>query len=236
MYKPLYSSSAKIFIKDIPQQNIIAEFGGGSLVKSESGYSNPLFNLAQVLKSKNTSVRVFEALKQKQEKDIKKINIKNEDEWHNYLSEHIRTKIIPSTDTLSISLKWINKDTAGNTLNEIVEQFKGENMNMRKAVAVNQRKYLEENLEEINNNLTEVRKEIKNYTIANNAVNMDAEKTVLVEARVGLERDIELTKSKINYYDRKHKELADQIGISDVRVALRSASIYKPCRIPAKTG
>ena len=227
MYKPLYSSSAKIFIKDIPQQNVIAEFGGGSLVRSESGYSNPLFNLAQVLKSKNTSARVLSALKQKQEKDVKKINIKNEDEWHNYLSEHIKTKIIPSTDTLSISLKWINKDTTSNTLNEIIDQFKTENMGMRKAVAINQREFLEKNLNEISNKLTDIRQQIKNYTITNNGVDMNIEKAILVQARVEMQRDLELTKSKINYFDRKHRELADQIGISDVRVALRSASIGK---------
>lgn len=225
IYKPLYSTDAKIFIKDIPQQNIIAEFGGGPLVKSESGYSNPLFNLAQFLKSKNTSVRVYNALKEKQPGDIKKISIDNEDEWHNYLSNNIKTKIIPSTDTLALSLKWINKETAGSTLNELINQFQAENMEMRKAVAINQREYLDKNLLEISNKLTDVRRQIKNYTIANNAVNMDVEKAVLVQSRVELEKEKELTRSKISYYDQKYKELSDQMGFADVKVALRSASI-----------
>ncbi len=220
IYKPLYSTSAKIFIKDIPQKDM-----AGSSVRSESGYGNPLFNLAQVLKSKNTSARVFNALKSKNSREIKGIRVKNEDEWHNYLSGHIKTKIIPSTNALSISLKWINRDTAVSVLNEVIEQFKAENTEIRKAVAIKQRKYLDKNLREINNKLTHARQKIKNYTIANNAVNMDVEKSVLVQSRVEFERDIELAKSKINYFDRKYKELSDQIGISDVKVALRSVSM-----------
>lgn len=224
MYKPLYSSSAKLFIKDIPQESIIAQIGGTSVVKSESGYSNPLFNLAQVLKSRNTSTKVLDALKINQEKDLRKISVKNEDEWHNYFSNNLKTSIIPSTDTLSLSLKWPSKDTTGTTLNEIINQFTAENMQMRRAVAVSQRKYLEQNLQEISNKLTNVRQQIRNYTIAHNAVNMDVEKAVLVQARVEMEKDIETTKSRINYYDKKYRELSDQIGMKDVKTALRSAS------------
>ncbi|HSA06888.1 MAG TPA: hypothetical protein P5556_06890 [Candidatus Gastranaerophilales bacterium] len=223
--KTIYRSSAKIFIKDIPQYNVVANFEETPLIKSESGYSNPLFNFAEVLGSKNISTRVLSALKQQNSKDLAKLNIKNEDEWHNYYEKLIKTKIIPSTDTLAISLKWINKESADEVLGEVIKQFKAENIKMRKAVAVKQKEYLEQNLTQISNDLSKVSQEIRNYTVANNIVDVDMERSTLVRTRVELERDAEVLKSRISYYNRKYNELSSQIGIADVPTALRSTSI-----------
>jgi len=220
-----YSSSAKILIKDIPQYGIISDVDGVPLVKSESGYSNPLFNFVQVLTSKNISARVFNSLKQQKSQDLQKLSIKNDDEWHQYFEKLIKIKIAPSTDTLAISLKWINKETTDDALNEFIRQFKAENIEMRKSVAVAQKQHLEKNLKQVSNNLAEVRQQIKNYTIANNIVDIDVEKATLVGARVELERDVEVLKSRISYFNKKYKELASQIGVADVPTALRSTSI-----------
>jgi len=223
--KTIYSSSAKIFIKNIPQYGIISDAAGVPLVKSESGYSNPLFNFVEILTSKNISTRVFNSLKAQKSEDLKKLNIKNEDKWHEYFEQLINTKIIPSTDTLDISLKWINRETADDVLNEAIEQFKAENIRMRKSVAVKQREHLEKNLKQISDDLVEIRRQIRNYTVLNNIVDVDEEKTTLVRSRVEMERDIEMLKSRISYFNQKYSELASQVGIADVPTALRSTSI-----------
>ncbi len=223
--KTIYSSSAKIFIKNIPQYSIVSNPGGDSLVQSESGYSNPLFNFAQLLNSKNISTRVLTALNEKQSEDIERLKIKKPDKWHEYFEKLIKTKIIPSTDTLEISLKWINGDTADEVLDEVINQFRQENIEIRRAVAVRQREHLEKNLKKISDELSEVRKQIGNYTVLNNIVDVDVEKSTLVQARVELERDVEVLKSRINYFDKKYSKLASQIGFNDVPTALRSTSV-----------
>ena len=223
--KTIYSSSAKVFIKNIPQYSITSDVAGAPIVKSESGYSNPLFNFVQILNSKKVSTRVLTAMKKQKSEDLKKLNIKNNDEWYKTFEKLVKTKIIPSTDTLEISMKWMNKETAPNALNEVIQQFKAENIEMRKSIAIKQRKYLEKNLKQISNKLAKVRQQIKNYTIANNIVDVNEETSTLVRSRVEMQRDIEVLKSKISYFGKKYKELASQVGIADVPSALRSTSV-----------
>jgi len=223
--KTIYSSSAKIFIKNIPQYSIISSTGGDSLVQSESGYSNPLFNFAQLLNSKNISTRVYTALSEQKSKDIEQLNFKKPDKWHGYFEKLVKTKIIPSTDTLEISLKWVNGETADEVLGEVINQFRAENIEIRRAFAVRQREHLEQNLKKISDELAGVRRQIGNYTVLNNIVDVDEEKSSLVRVRVELERDVEVLKSRINYFDKKYSKLASQIGFDDVPTALRSTSI-----------
>ena len=50
VFKPSYKTDAKIYIRNIPQYSVSTDTEtGDSSVASQSGYSNPLFNIIQIL-------------------------------------------------------------------------------------------------------------------------------------------------------------------------------------------
>jgi uncharacterized protein involved in exopolysaccharide biosynthesis len=224
-YVPLFKTSTKVFIRNIPKQDIVAAFGGGSTVVSESGFSNPLFNLVQIIESESVASRVYEKTSKKFNKDYKRINAVSMSDWLITYDDIVSAQIKPSTDIIQISLKWPNKDNSQIILNEIVKQFKNVNLEIRKSVETKQSIYLNNQLLEIASQLDNIRKEIKDYKVENKAVDILNETTELTKARVELQKQAELLKSQINYYDNKLSDLSNQLNFSDVKTALRAASI-----------
>ena len=71
-YIPLYSTNVDIFIRNLPSGNVLIE-SGQSIIRSESGFSNPLFNFTQLIQSEELSSRVYFDLQKKYPKDIKRL-------------------------------------------------------------------------------------------------------------------------------------------------------------------
>lgn len=226
LYCPYYESNAKIFIRNIPKYSVTTDnVNGDSIVSSESGYSNPLFNLVQLFESKNLSSRVYKYLVKNNPDELKQLKINTEDDFHGFYKGKLKTKIIPSTDTLALSLSWPNKDKAGNILLETIQQFRVENLELRKSVETKQREYIDDYLREIENKLALIGYQIRNYRIASGVIDANIEGDELVRIRVQFEKEIEVLKGQINYTDKKLADLSKQLGFKDAKTALRATAI-----------
>ncbi|MDD3149735.1 MAG: hypothetical protein PHV68_02780 [Candidatus Gastranaerophilales bacterium] len=225
LYTPLYYTTASLFIKNIPKQDVITNYGGGSIVRSESGYSNPLFNLVKILESETLSSRIYEKLKDKYKKDLSVLGVNSKENWHGVFLNMLSSKVEPSTDIINISLKWSNKKNTSELLNIVIEEFKNENLSIRKSVETKQRKYLDIQLANIEDKLDTVRREIKDFKLTNMAVDVNNEITELTKARVDLEKQAEILKSELVYSDKKLADFSKQIGFPDAQSVLKSTAI-----------
>jgi len=224
-YTPLYSTTASLLVRNIPKQDVVATYGGGSIVKSESGYSNPLFNLIKLLESERLSDRVYKILESNYKQDALTLDIKSKEDWYKVYSKLTLTKVEPSTDVIKVTFKWINKENAADLLNHTVKEFKKENMLIRKNVEIKNSKYLNEQLQIIGQKLDNIRKQIRDYKLANNAIDVNNEVTELTKARVELEKRLELLKGDLSYYSRKLADYSYQLDFPDGKTVLRSTAV-----------
>jgi uncharacterized protein involved in exopolysaccharide biosynthesis len=178
IYKTIYKTDAKIFIRNVPQYNVATNSeSDNSLTSSQSGYSNPLFNVVQILESKSLSNKVYKAISQKYPEELASIKITSEDKFHNYIKNKLKTKIIPSTDTLTLSLRWGDKSSADSVLLETINQFRNQNLELRKAVETRQREYIDNYLKEIDSRLAAVKRQIRDYRVVQGVVNVKDRKS-----------------------------------------------------------
>ena len=224
-YVPLFNTSCKIFVKNIQKQDVVTTYNGGSTITSESGYSNPLFNLYEVLKSENVSDRVYEAVKNKYPEDLAKFNVNSRQDFYQTYQKIISSDVEPSSDILKVTLLWPDAKHAPVVLQEVIKQFKIENLNLKKSIEVNKRTFLDKQTEDITKSLDDVRKKIKDYRISTKLTDLTDESSNLVYARVDLQRQQELLKSQAAYNSSKLKEYASQLDFPNVQTALRATGI-----------
>ncbi|MEW5818904.1 MAG: hypothetical protein AB1782_01820 [Cyanobacteriota bacterium] len=225
MYVPLYKTNTMVFIRNIPKQNIFADFGGESTIYSESGFSNPLFNLVQILESDIVAARIYDNLSEEYAKDFKKLGVKSKGDWLRTYKTLVSAQIKPSTDIIKISFNWANKKNADKLLDELIKEFKNVNLEIRQTVEKKQTKFLDKQLKVIANQLDNIRKKIKNFKVENRAVDLKKESSELTKARVELQKQAELLKSQVNYYDKKLADLSGQLNFRDTKTALKAVSI-----------
>lgn len=222
-YIPMFKSETKLFIRNIQKQDVITSFDGGSILQSESGFSNPLFNLIQILKSEELSGRVRDQIESKYPEDVKKLN--NGKKWNENFSKLIKAKLEPSSDVIKIKFNWVNKDHATDVLNTVVQEFKGINLDIRKSVEIKQREYLDTQITELGDQLDTLRREIKDYRLAKRAIDIDNESIELTKARILLEKQSEELRAQISFNQSKLSDLTRQLGVPNAQVALRSTGV-----------
>lgn len=229
LYVPMYSTTAKLFVKNIEKPDIVATYGGGPTVASESGYSNPLFNLVQILGSETMSSNLYNVLSEKYPQDFDKLGIKSKEKWTNTYPKLLKARIEPSTDIIKVSFSWPDKFNAKNILEETIDQFKITNLEIKKSIETSRRKYLDKQLVNISNQLKAVRQQIRDYKLAHKAVDIENESTELTRAKVDLQKEAEILKSDIVYANKKRADLAAQLNVPDARTGLRATAIgYDP--------
>ena len=224
-YVPLFSTYAKLFVRNIQKQDIITPYNGGSIVQSESGYSNPLFNLVQIIQSEEVASKVYDKTKIKYADDFKKFGINSKEHWYGIYSKLVKAKIEPSTDIITISFNWNNSKNAEDLLNIIVKEFKDTNLQIRKSVEIKQREYLDKQVISIGNQLDNIRKQIRNYKLKTKAIDVTNESTELTRARVDLEKQAEILRSDISYQNKKLSDFGSQLGFTDAKTVLRATAI-----------
>ncbi|OGI21869.1 MAG: hypothetical protein A2287_07215 [Candidatus Melainabacteria bacterium RIFOXYA12_FULL_32_12] len=224
-YTPIYSSTSELFVRNISQNSIFTPTEAQSMIQSESGYSNPLFNLTRMLKSGSLASRVYSNIKEKYPEDLKKLKVKSTEDWEAVFPALVGAKIEPSTDIINVSLNWINKNNTKEILDETISEFKIINLEIRKSAETKRREYLDSQLANIGANLDSVRGQIKDFKLENGAFDLENESLELTKARVELQKEAEILRSDVSYYNRKLADLSSQLGLPNARMALRATAI-----------
>lgn len=225
LYKPVFTASTKMYIRNLPKTNIITDYGNNEDVKSQSGYSNPLFNINQIIESHQVADRVYDKIKVKYSKELHRIGVTNKSSWFGMFDSIITLKIEPSTDVIKVTLNWKNKEQTAELLDTIVDEFKTENLKISKDTEIKQRQFLDKQLIKVAKELRSVRLAIRNYREQSHSINNLSESQELTKARIGLEQQRELISSRISYETEKLNNLEDQIGMPNAKSALKAAEI-----------
>ncbi len=224
-YIPYYFSSAKLFVRNIHSPDVVTPYTTSSIIQSESGFSNPLFNIIQILTSTDVADRTYDYVARKYPADLHRLGINNRNEWAGQFSELVGAKIEPSTDVIKVSLRWSNENHVQDILNFLVISFKDVNLDIRKSVETNQRTLLDEQLESISRQLKQVRQKMKEFKANNIAVNLEEELSEVTKARVDLEKQAAVLKSQMSYNNAKKQALSQALNMPNAQLALRATAI-----------
>jgi len=224
-YIPLYQSDVSLYVRNLPQNDVVDTYRAPNPVTSESGYSNPLFNLVEVIKSNEVGEQLYTLLKQRYPEHLQAMHVQTREQWHVKYQKLLSASIKPSTDIIEVSLKWSDAKQAPEVLSILVQEFKSVNVNLQRSIIAHQRKNLEQELNVIGQDLDKVRSQIRAYKIANQAGNFDNEIMSLSAARLDLERQASLIKSQRAYAMQKSSLLSKTIGMGSPTQALRATGI-----------
>jgi len=225
IYKPLYNTQVKLYIKNIPQNDIIANYNKSLPIQSESGFSNPFYNLIQIMKSDKLSSNLYDYLSAKHPEDLKKYGYTTKDKFKKSFPNNIKVSIEPSTDIMNVNLNWINKNTTIELLGELISEFKYINLDIKKTGDAKQREYLEQQINLLGTQLDDVRNQIRDYKVENQTMDAKDESLNVSRTRLDIEKQIEIIKSKIGSAELKIGELKNQLDVKDAKSALKSASV-----------
>jgi len=224
-YVSLYSSDSKIYVKNIVKSDFVANLDGGNSVVSESGYSNPLFNLYEVLKSENVAYKSYSIIKEKFPEDLAILGADSKETFYESYVKLITATTEPSTDIIKIKFMWPNQKHAPLVLYEILKVFKQESLVIKKAGQTQKRQMIDRQTTEISKKLENVRNQIKNYKLNKGIANIEVETENTINARMDLEKQADLLNSQIQYNKRKLNEFASELKLKNAEVALRATGI-----------
>ncbi|MFN9691995.1 MAG: GumC family protein [Vampirovibrionales bacterium] len=224
-YLPMYKSSTEIYIRSISNENVLSNFGSSNPVKSESTFSNPLFNYQSILESEKLSTRVFEKIKAKYPNDLDLLGIKDTKDWYAYYSKNLESRVIASTDILKSSFSWPTQENAEPVLALLVQEYKKLNLDIQKSTVSEKSFNAEEQLERVTEKLEALRTKIKDYREGSHSVDLDQERSDLTASRVRLQQDFESIQSEISFNTSKMNELQRLLNFKDVDSALVATSL-----------
>lgn len=222
---PTYESSAKLYVRNIQKENVIRQYGGGSTVRSESGYSNPLFNYLQILESQKLAARLYEPYTQKYSEELNRFSVYSLPKWYRLYPKLVRAKVIPSTDIIKVSFQWSDAESSPKALQGLIDEFKSLNLGILNQTGGSRLTYLEGELKRIDDELTETRDRIQRFQVAEHAVDLDNELESLTKMRVRLEEEGQLLRSKIEFSKQKYARLANQLNLPDATAALKATGV-----------
>lgn len=224
-YTTLYSTESKIYVKNIIKSDLVSNLDGGSTVVSESGYSNPLFNLYEILKSEKVAYKSYSVIKEKFPEDLNALGADSKETFFKSYKKLIEATTEPSTDIITIKFMWPNQKHAPIVLAEVLKAFQEENLFIRKAGIIQKKEMIDKQTEDIAKKLENVRNQIKNYKINAGISNIEVETINTVNARIDLEKQADILLSQIQYNRRKLNEFASELKIKNAEVALRATGI-----------
>jgi polysaccharide biosynthesis transport protein len=251
-YTKLYETEAKLFLRNVARSSVVSEYGDGSTLKTESGYSNPLFNYVQILESDELAFRVYNRLKERQEQArttnqqqalvptantpaeaqqqsaekniLNQFEIRSLADWSRIYAKMLDARVIPSTDVIELQLKWPDEAQSPIVANTIISELKSMNIELQRSVFGKQQGYLQEELTRIEKDLASVQEKIRDFRLANHAIDLDTESLQLTTSRVDLEKSLQVLNSEMQYNNRT-QELLRLLKMQAPEVAVASTSI-----------
>ena len=214
-YTPTYQSDSKLYIRNIGNENILSTFGSSNPVKSESNYSNPLFNYQAILESERQATSLYTTLKKNYPNQLKALGVKSQDDWVDYYHNALTSSIVPSPD----------KKSPPAVRTALITSFKALNLDIQKSTVGQKSQQVQDQLNTITQELEAVRSKIKNYMQNNKAVDLGVESAQLTQSRVELQKDLEVIESDMAYNDQKLSELKTLLKFDNVSDALDAASV-----------
>ena len=133
--------------------------------------------------------------------------------FYNKIRHLLSAKTKLATDIINVSFSWKDPKKAQVLLEETLKEYKNINLSINKEIQSNRRKYIDETIINVENNLMDVRTEIASYMKDNLAISIDEESRRLVNQNVNFKTRLKMTVAAIERYRSTVSDLQDKLGL-----------------------
>ena len=207
-YKPVYKSSALVWVKSMTPDTFVVDFDKESQIAPLTSTGNPILTQMEILKSRTLSSYLFEYIKNNFPQMLK--DVKSSDD----LKGMMKVDYKAGSDILEISLNDNNPVRAKSLLDEYLRKYQALNTNLNKEIKSNKRKYIDEKLADVSNKLFNIRNYIKQYKKNTLSINIDEETNRLVDHKADILSQIETVSASINNTNGLIKALESQLSMN----------------------
>lgn len=205
VHNTVYESTAKLWIKDIKSNSFITKFTDFNSLEPLSRSTNPVLNQKEILKSKKLSKAV--------KKEYLSLYPDTKKDSLNGISNYINVRAKAGTDILNVSFKWKTPESSKKILQIILEEYRDINLEINNKLKKERRKYLDLKINEIRQNLQEVREEIEKFKTKNLANDIDVESKALIRQNIGFSTKLENIKAKIKSTKASLNEMENKLSL-----------------------
>jgi len=218
IFKPMYQSTAKILIKDIPQPGIITQTGSVNSLSPLARSSNPALTQMEILTSGVLADKVWQEISTKYKfKDAPRVGAQ-------LMQQSIKVQNPVGTDIIEITASWKDPVIAREIANNFVSSYINSNIDNSKKSIVQSKSSIDSQLADAESNLAAIREKIRYFRQTNSTVDIAAETQNVVAQISTLENRYNDILSSAGAEANKVSALSDQIGI-EVKKAIDSVAI-----------
>lgn len=221
LYKPAFSSDAKVWIKDTSTRSYIsASPDSPGYLDSLTSSGNPLMTQSEILTSREMENYLADYV-MKEEARLNKGKVIHH---RGDTSGIIKVKTEPNTDILQVQLKWDEPVMAKTLLNAALSKLDDTNLAINRQIHGKKRSYIEDQLKDIQTKLLAVREQIKQYQSGNNAVDVDTQTQELVKLKSQLTAQLETALAAHKAHATNSANLQRQLNMTP-RMALQAVAM-----------
>jgi uncharacterized protein involved in exopolysaccharide biosynthesis len=189
-YHPKYTSQGMLLIRDsaitdryvLPDQNY-------AISTTSSSSSSPVLNTMGLLKSQQVSDALWQYFLEKHPDELQKRHIATQLQWEGFFANGknlIKTKNEPGTDLIQVQLAWTNPIEAKEGLGTVLKALQDTSLDVNRAEQINRKKYLEQQVKQLEDKLNDVRQKKSTYKSEKNISNLVREGDDLATASIDL--------------------------------------------------
>ena|GEM_PF-1243366 len=218
IFKPVYQSTAKVLIKDVPQPGIITQMSTFNSLSPLARNSNPALTQMEILTSGVLADKVWQEISTKYKfKDDPMIGSR-------LMQKSIKVQNPVGTDIIEVTASWQDPVIAKDIANSFVLSYMNSNIDNSKKSIIQSKESIDYQLADAESNLAAIREKIRYFRQTNSTVDITAE-TQNVVAQIGdLENRYSDILSSAGSEANKVNALSDQIGI-DVKKAIDGIAV-----------
>ncbi len=189
-YKPIYGSDSLVLIKDsaITNRYVVQDQNYG-LQTTSSNSSNPVLNTMGLLKSDLISESLFNFMKSRHPQELQKIKVKDLKDWKMVYGDgkaFLKAKNQAGTDLISVEFSWTKPEIAKEGLDVVLKAFQQASLNLNRAEQQSRSKYLQKQVDQIQEKLRELRQGKSEYKSKMKTVNLLEESDELARSVIEL--------------------------------------------------
>lgn len=227
-HKPVYKSTAKVWIKDSVSENYLTSGEAHSDLSALTQAGNPVLTQIEILESNELKdylanyawKKELEANAAKSKgvrrnpNDIKKPNTK----------KVMKVKSEPGTDVITVTMSWNDPAMAREMLSVALRKFDEINLGINNDIRTKKRQYIDERVAEVEGKLIATRNKIRQYQLGSGAIDLEEQTKELVRLKMAMTSRLEDVMAARNNTSANMRELQGQLAMSP-REALKAVAL-----------
>ncbi|MBW4516444.1 MAG: polysaccharide biosynthesis tyrosine autokinase [Timaviella obliquedivisa GSE-PSE-MK23-08B] len=220
MQRPVYRAEGKLLIKSSSASELTGLGETLGQLKALGEQNTPLDTQAEIIRSTPIVQGVIESLSLK-DSDGKPLAA-------DVLAKNLKVKGVTGTDVLQISYESEQPREASKVVNQLIDLFLKNNVQVNRAEAISARKFIEEQLPKTEDSVRQADSAVRKFKEENKLISLEEEAGQAVKLIGDLEGQITQTQALLADANERSQQLRSQLGLDSRQVVMFASLSQAP--------